>query len=315
MSTVEKLFENLYLIDALDLNIKERTGSYVLLERELTIIETSASPSVPHIINGLKSLGLSPKDLKYIIVTHIHLDHAGGAGLLLHHCPNAKVIVHPKGKRHLADPSRLIAGAKAVYREKFDTFFHPIVPIPEEQLISMDNGDKLHISEDCTLTFYHTPGHANHHFSIYHPKWNGMFTGDTAGIYYQLKKEIEFYLPTTTPSNFDPDKMEQSIELYKSMNLDYIFFGHYGMSDNPKEVYKQVLSWIKPFVDVAAAAFKNGGTPEEMIDVTKVGLFQLVSSHLDNLNIPREHEIYDILALDLEVCAMGLIDYLFRKNK
>ncbi|MDF1506767.1 MBL fold metallo-hydrolase [Robertmurraya sp. DFI.2.37] len=315
MSTVKKLFENLYLIDGLDLNIKERTGSYVLHEQELTIIETSASPSVPHIINGLKSLGLSPKDLKYIIVTHIHLDHAGGAGLLLQQCPDAKVIVHPKGKRHLADPSRLIAGAKAVYREKFDTLFHPIIPIPEEQLLSMDDGDKLQIGEDCTLTFYHTPGHANHHFSIYHPKLNGMFTGDTAGIYYQLKDEVEFYLPTTTPSNFDPDKMEHSIGLYKSMNLDYIFFGHYGMSDNPKEVYKQVLSWIKPFVDVAAAAFKNEDTTEEMINVTKAGLFQLVSSHLDALKISREHEIYDILALDLEVCAMGLIDYLHKKNR
>ncbi|MGG0720330.1 MBL fold metallo-hydrolase [Robertmurraya massiliosenegalensis] len=317
MKKVEKLFENLYLIDGYDLDMKERTGTYVLTERDLTIVDTSASPSVPHIIDGIEKLGFSPKDIKYIVVTHIHLDHAGGAGLLLQQCPDAKVIVHPKGKRHLADPSRLIAGAKAVYGDKFNRLFDPIIPIPEEKLLAMNNEDILTISEDCSLTFYDTPGHANHHFSIYHPKLNGMFTGDTAGIRYTalLKDQIEFYLPSTTPSNFDPVKMKQSISFYRSKNLDYIFFGHYGMSRNPEEVYRQVSNWLNPFIEVAKEAFEKGKSFDEMIHLTKEGIFNIISRHLDEFNIPRDHEIYDILTLDIEVCSMGLIDYVYKENK
>lgn len=317
MKKVEKLFENVYLIDGYDLKLKERTGTYVLEESELTIIETSASPSVPYIMEGLKELQLSPQDIKYIIVTHIHLDHAGGAGLLLQQCPNAKVVVHPRGLRHLADPSKLIAGARAVYGDKFDELFDPILPVPEERLIAMNNGDELEIGEDCTLKFFETPGHANHHFSIYHPKVNGMFTGDTAGIRYSMleREGIEFYLPTTTPTNFDPDKMKKSLALYQSMNLDYIFFGHYGMSQKPDEVYRQVVSWIDPFVEAGQKGYEEGQTLEEKMNLTQEILLKMVTEHLDKLNVPRTHEVYEILSLDIEVCSMGLIDYIHKKTK
>jgi glyoxylase-like metal-dependent hydrolase (beta-lactamase superfamily II) len=315
LKKIEKLFENIYLIDGYDLNMRERTGTYVLTEKDLTIIETSASPSVPHIIDGLKELGYTPADIKYIIVTHIHLDHAGGAGLLLEECPDAKVVVHPKGLRHLADPSRLIAGARAVYGEKFDTLFHPILPIPEDKLIGMYDKDTLTISEDCTLTFYDTPGHANHHFSIYHPKVNGMFTGDTVGIRYStlIKDGVEFYLPTTSPNQFSPVKMLQSIELCRSLDLDCLFFGHYGMSTNPNEVYKQVSFWIEQFVGGAKRGYSTGKTLQEQIELTAHGLFQEIADYLHRLGIQKDHEVFELLKLDMEVCSMGLIDYLHKQ--
>lgn len=316
MKNVEKLFENIYLIDGFDLNLKERTGTYVLTEKDLTIIETSASPSVPYIIEGLKELGYEPKDIKYIIVTHIHLDHAGGAGLLLEQCPDAKVVVHPKGLRHLADPSRLIAGARAVYGDKFDTLFNPILPIPEDRLIAMNHKDTLTISEDCTLTFYDTPGHANHHFSIYHPKVNGMFTGDTVGIRYStlIKDGIEFYLPTTSPNQFSPEKMLHSIELCRELELSCIFFGHYGMSKNPNEVYKQVTSWIDKFVDAAEKGITYGPTPQEQIETTAKLLFKEIANYLYLQGVEEQNEVFELLKLDVEVCSMGLIDYLHKQK-
>ena len=128
-----KLNDRIYLIDGYDLGVAKRTGIYVIDEKDLTIVETGPSPSVKYVKKGLEALGFSLDQVKYIIVTHIHLDHAGGAGLLLEECPNAKVVVHRKGARHLADPSRLIAGAKAVYGEKFSALFDPIRPIPEER--------------------------------------------------------------------------------------------------------------------------------------------------------------------------------------
>lgn len=317
MKKAKKLLENIYLIDDYDLSMAERTGTYVLTEENLTIIETSASPSIPHILEGLEELGYSPDDLKYIIVTHIHLDHAGGAGLLLKDCPNAKLIVHPKGKRHLVDPSRLIAGAKAVYGEKFDTLFAPILPVPEERLIAMENGETLTISSEVTLTFYDTPGHANHHFSIYHPKVKGMFTGDTCGVLYPevLKDGIQLYLPSTSPNQFDPEKMLSSINLFKSKNLKHIFFGHFGMSAHPHEVYRQVTSWLEKFVAIAKSSFQEGTTDGEKVELTAQALLKAVTLHLDEKEIARDHRVYKILRLDMEVCAMGLIDYVSRETK
>jgi glyoxylase-like metal-dependent hydrolase (beta-lactamase superfamily II) len=317
LSKPVKLGENLFLIDDFDLNQKDRTGTYVLTEDELTIIETSASPSIPYLLKGLKDLQLSPADIKYIVVTHIHLDHAGGAGLLLSHCPDAKVVVHPKGARHLADPSRLITGAQAVYGEKFSALFDPILPIHEERLIIMNDEDQLQIGPDCTLKFYDSPGHANHHFSIYHPKSNGMFTGDTVGISYQqlLRDGIEFYLPTTSPNQFDPDKMRKSISRFEEMNLDKIYFGHFGMSSNPKEVYRQVRMWLNIFVDSATQAFNEQKEYDTQVELSAQILLDKVSDYLAALGISTDHPVYEIIGLDLEVCSMGLIDYLLRIEK
>lgn len=317
MKKAEKLLDNIYLIDGFDLQMPQRTGTYVLTEEKLTIIETSASPSVPHILDGIKELGYSPSDLEYVIVTHIHLDHAGGAGLLLESCPNAKVVVHPRGKRHLADPSRLIAGARAVYGEKFDLLFDPIIPVPEERLIEKNDRETLTIGRDVTLTFYDTPGHSNHHFSIYHPKVKGIFTGDTCGVRYPevAKNGIELYLPSTSPNQFHPEKMFNSIQLYQSLNPDYIFFGHYGLSANPEEVYRQVTSWLDKFMEIAEQAYQQGNSDGEKVSLTEEKLLEAVSRHLDAKGIGRDHEVYRIVKIDMNICAMGLVDYLNKKDK
>jgi glyoxylase-like metal-dependent hydrolase (beta-lactamase superfamily II) len=311
-----QLTENIYLIDGHDLGMEERTGSYVLKEKEITLIETSASPSIPYILNGLKELGVGPEEVKYIIVTHIHLDHSGGAGLLLQHCPNAHVIVHPKGARHLHDPSRLIASAKTVYGAEFDTLFDPIVPIPNERLLTKAENETLQISDNCLLTFIESPGHAKHHFSIHHSGVNGIFTGDTAGIYYpQLHRQgIEYYIPTTSPNQFDPDKMLHSISRFKAMNVDRLFFGHYGMSENPQEVYRQVSEWLDIFVSEAQNAFDSTNDFDSRAEITTNRLFNKIQSDLRQKGIGDEDPIYKIITLDLQISSMGLIDYLTKKS-
>ena len=197
-----KLNERMYLIDGYDLGVAERTGIYVIDEEELTIVETGPSPSIKHIKQGLEALGFTLDQVKYIIVTHIHLDHAGGTGLLLQECPNATVVVYRKGARHIANPERLIAGAKAVYGDKFESLFDPILPIAEDRLLIKGEGDVLKIGPACTLQFLDTPGHAKHHFSIYDPVSNGIFTGDTIGVRYKqlVADGIDLFLPSTSPN-------------------------------------------------------------------------------------------------------------------
>ena len=312
-----KLAENLYLIDDFDLSTEERTGTYVITEEVMTLVETSASPSVPYIIEGLKKLQISLDAIDYIIVTHIHLDHAGGVGLLLQHCPNAKVIVHPKGARHLADPSRLIAGAKAVYGDKFSDLFEPILPVPQERLITKNHQEELQIGPDCTLIFFDTPGHANHHFCIYYPRENGLFVGDTSGIYYpQLHRiGVEFYLPSTSPNQFDPDQMLESIALFENMNLNALYFGHFGVSRTPNEVYKQVRYWLEIFVNEAKHVNAKYTDFDEQVQQISCHLLNRVSEHLERKGVSLDHPVFEVIRLDIEICSMGLVDYLNRQTK
>lgn len=312
MKNVVKLLENLYLIDGHDLGLTNRTGSYCLHTSDLTVIETSASPSVPYILAGLQELGFESSQVKNIILTHIHLDHAGGAGLLLEACPNAKVFVHPAGKRHLVEPSRLIAGAKAVYGDQFDELFDPIVPIPENRIQSVEHEERLLIGPDHVLTFYHSPGHANHHVSIFDETNRALFTGDTAGVYYPDLEEtgVKLYLPSTSPNQFHPDKMRQSLEMFKELAPKYLCFGHYGMTDQPNEVFIQVDRWIDLFVELGKKAYEARDSFEERVKLAFSFLYEMIQNHLESYSIPKDHKVHEIISLDMSICAMGIIDFI-----
>ncbi|MGE7602222.1 MBL fold metallo-hydrolase [Peribacillus sp. NPDC097675] len=317
MFNFNELGYHISLIDGFDLGRKNRTGTYVIAERNITLVETSASPSIPHILEGLNALGIALEEITYIILTHIHLDHAGGAGLFLQHCPNAKVIVHPKGARHLEDPTRLIAGAKEVYGEDFDKLFNPILPIPSDKIIVKEDKASLQTSETRSLSFYDTPGHANHHLSIFDPVSRGMFSGDTVGVYYrELEQDgIEFYLPSTSPNQFNPEAMLAAVDLYESLDVKRIYFGHYGVSENPFEVYKQLRYWLPIFVETAETAFKQYETFKEQVAATRTNIFDNVTTQLATMGIKKNHPVFEIIGLDLEVCSMGLIDYWSKRGK
>lgn len=309
---LRKLDERISLIDGFDMGMEFRTGTYVLNEPELTLIETGPSPSIKYIENGLEELGHQFDDVKYIIVTHVHLDHAGGAGQLLEACPNAKLIVHPRGARHLIDPSRLAAGAKAIYGDKFSEIYDPIVPADENRVMTLTEGDTLQIGPDCTLEFWDTPGHAKHHISIYDPVSNGIFTGDTVGIQYELllREGIELYLPTTSPNHFNPEDMHASIKRVLEKKVDRIYFGHFGMNETPEKALTQVAEWLDIYVETAEKVFNNGGSHLEVYGE----IMNKVKSLLQKNSIPDDHEVYTILKLDIEVSALGLIDYLQKVN-
>ncbi|MGB6779519.1 MAG: MBL fold metallo-hydrolase [Planococcus citreus] len=309
---ISKLNDRIQLIDGFDLGLEHRTGSYVIMEQQLTIIETGPSPSVEHVKQGLNELGISLDEVRYIIVTHIHLDHAGGAGLLLQDCPNATLIVHPKGARHLADPSRLIAGARAVYGDQFDDLFNPIVSVPEQRIDIKTEGDRLQIGPDCTLEFWDTPGHAKHHFGILDPVSNGFFAGDTAGIRYAqlIEDGIDFYLPSTSPNQFDPEAMKASIERMQRQQLDVLYFGHFGAAHNPDAALEQVLEWLELFVEEGAVAYQN----KESADQLAKRLLAPVMAQLAEKGAKQPHRVMPYIEMDLQVSAQGLLDYFHRQG-
>ncbi|UOE74865.1 MBL fold metallo-hydrolase [Parageobacillus thermoglucosidasius] len=302
------------MIDLYDLGVAQRTGTYVFHEEEIAIIETGPSPSIPHLLKGLETLHIDPADIRYIIVTHIHLDHAGGVGVLLEKCPNACVVVHPKGKRHLADPSRLIAGAKAVYGEKFDKLFSPVLPVPEDRLIVKEDGDTLTLSSKRTLTFFDTPGHANHHFAIYDSLSRGVFTGDTIGVFYPqlLKNGLEYCLPSTSPNQFRPEAMLQSAERLEQLQPERIYFGHFGMLENPRTAFEQLRFWLPKFIEAGekVMAEQSGAPMHEKAQAVFQALYQEVNDFLQAKNILAPSEAHDIIRIDLQVCSQGIVDYL-----
>ncbi|WP_342539825.1 MBL fold metallo-hydrolase [Heyndrickxia sp. FSL K6-6286] len=303
--------ERIKLIDLFDLGMSERTGSFVILEDSITLIETSASPSIRYLKQGLKELNIELDQIKFIILTHIHLDHGGGVGLFLQDCPNAKVVVHPKAAKHLADPSKLEMGARAVYGNQFDQLFKPILPVPKERIMVKNDGETLQIGKNTCLTFYDTPGHARHHFSIYDPVSNGMFTGDTAGIYYWMLKElgIDLYLPTTSPNQFNPTEMLHSIKLYREKSLNYLYFGHFGYTKQVEFALNEVERWIEFFVDCGRKGYFYSEMDEERIEYTYIRLKEGIINELLKQQVPKDHKIFKVIDLDLKVCSMGLIDY------
>ncbi|MBO9129540.1 MBL fold metallo-hydrolase [Bacillus sp. 165] len=317
MKQPEKIGHDMYLIDDFDLGRDKRTGTYVLLDEKVTLIETCASPSVPHILAGLEQLNVQPDDVAYIIVTHVHLDHAGAAGVMMEACKNAKLIVHPRGARHLADPTKLIQGARVVYGDKFDQLFSPVLPVPADRMIIKEDGETLQIGPDRTLTFYDTPGHARHHMSIHDSKSNGIFTGDTIGIYYRELDDlqVELYLPSTSPTQFHPGEMKESMRRIEDMRVDAIYFSHFGHTTNVQEVYKQISYWLPQFIQHGENALQQHSDFALAANTLKEELLTLIRSYLTEKGVPADHSVYEILNLDIEVCSMGIVDYLLKQKQ
>ncbi|WP_249871433.1 MBL fold metallo-hydrolase [Oceanobacillus saliphilus] len=307
-----RLDNRIHLIDGFDLDVSNRTGIYVINEENLTLVETGPSPSVKYIKAGLKELGHSLDEVKYIILTHIHLDHAGGAGLLIRECPNAKIVVHPRGERHLIDPTKLAAGARAVYGESFSELFDPIIPVAADRLLIKGEGDTLEIGQDCMLEFWDTPGHAKHHLSIYDPVSNGMFTGDTAGVRYEqlVPNGVDLTLPSTSPNHFNPNDMEASINRFREKNLDRIYYGHFGMTEKTVEALNQVSDWLDVFMEVGEQAIIEG----RGYDTVSQRLLEKIRVYLREKGIDDDHEVYILINLDLQVGSLGIVDY-FKKLK
>ena len=178
-------------------------------------IDTGTQGSFEHVLSIMQQHGISVNHVDYVILTHIHLDHAGGASNMMQQFPNAKLVVHPFGSRHMADPSKLIAGTKAVYGEQeFLTLYGELSPISTNRIIESFDEMTLDFQGE-TLTFLDTPGHAKHHHCIYYEKGDACFTGDTLGLSYPEISSTDgktCLLPTTTPVQFSPSDLHQSID-------------------------------------------------------------------------------------------------------
>jgi len=282
----------------------------------LAFVETGTSRSVPRMLEVISALGLGPENVDYVIPTHVHLDHAGGAGDLMAQCPNARLVIHPKGAAHMIDPSKIAAGATAVYgEEEFTRFFGTLVPIPEERVIIAEDGMQIDLNGRI-LTFIDTPGHANHHGCIFDEPTAGLFTGDTFGISYRELDTAKgpFLFAPTTPVAFDPDSWQESLDKILSFNPKAIYLTHYGRVDNPQALAKELRQSISDLADLALA--EEGKDDEGRADRLRSGVAEQliagVRQHGCNLD---EERVREILAVDIDLNAQGLEVWLMRRAK
>ena len=217
---------------------------------ETAIIETGTPRSVGRILKAMSLAGVAPESVRWIIPTHVHLDHAGGAGALLAHCPNARMLVHPQGLRHMTDPARLVAGAVAVYGQAvFDQLYGTVVAASPERVLAADDGSAWALGSRL-LRITDTPGHARHHFCVWDEGSTGWFTGDTFGVAYQelYTAGRPFLMPTTTPVQFDPEALHRSIHTLMAVSPSRFYLTHFGLLENAPGLADELRADIDSYV-------------------------------------------------------------------
>ncbi len=236
---VRSVAHGIWRIDTFERGRRGRAAAYAIDGgTEIALVETGTNAGLPSLIAGLRAAGLAEDRVRSVWVTHVHLDHAGALGALAARWPGARVFVHPKGARHVTDPSRLEESARAVYGENFDAYFGHLLPVPEHQVHAPADGERIRVGDREFVALY-TPGHAPHHMMIEDLETRGIFTGDGAGILYVNLWPWgigAFHLPTTSPPRFDPDLMVQSLVRVRALDPDRLYFTHFGLGE-PAEPY------------------------------------------------------------------------------
>lgn len=272
-------------------------------------VDTGTSHSVPMLLEALAEKGLSPEAVDYVLLTHVHLDHAGGAGELMKHLPEAVCVVHPRGARHMIDPAKLIAGTKAVYGEQaFREMYGEIPPIPAERVRESEDGMTLRLGER-TLTLFDTPGHAKHHYCIFDDRPHAVFTGDTFGVSYRELDtgEGEFILPTTTPVHFDPEAYHASVDRIMSFAPNACFLTHYSRVTDLDKHAQTLHREIDAFVAIA----RQNRDVDDRVSAIERDLIQHQAERLAEHGVKGpDHMARELLGMDLQLDAQGLDHWL-----
>ncbi len=289
---------------------------YLLVhEGKIGIIETGTSLSLPLVLQAIESLGLSPEDVSYVIPTHIHLDHAGGAGALMQACTNARLVIHPRGAAHMINPDKIIAGTKAVYGEQaFARLYGEIIPVPEERVIIAEDGFTLDINTRV-LQFIDTPGHALHHFCVIDETSAGVFSGDTFGIAYPRLAcdNGPFIFATTTPTQFDPESLLNSINRIIGYQPRYIYLTHFGKIELTARIAQQLKQSVRNQADIALSMKGEPQNREQRLEAAISTLF--IDTILDQGGREEPHFYQQQLAADTRLNAQGLNAWLQRLEK
>ena len=256
---VTKLEEHIDLIDVETAGLENFIASYVLKGKSVAIIETGPTSSVPNLLAGLGKLGVKLEDVAYVAVSHIHLDHAGGAGTLLKSLPNAKVIVHQRGAPHLANPEKLWQSSKEVLGKITELYGEP-EPVPPGRIIAAEDDMSFSLGKNVNLKVVETLGHASHHQSYFETLGRGVFPGDAAGVYL---KEFDAIVPTT-PEPFRLDSALEALDKLTGLKPKALYYSHFGDASNPVERLRAYAEQLQLWAKIARQGIQEKQSLEEV---------------------------------------------------
>jgi len=274
-------------------------------------VDTGSNASLPHAHAALAALGLATDAVDYVVLTHIHLDHAGGAGAMMQAFPNARLVVHPRGARHMIDPAKLMAATEEVYgRETARALYGELLPVPAGRVIEANEGTTVRLGRR-ELVCHDSPGHAKHHVFIHDRAANGIFAGDTFGISYR-EMDVDgraFVFPSTTPVQFDPVDMRDSVERMMALEPEAVYLTHFSRRTPPRPLAAEMLRRMDDCVKLTMAAVKAanasaGADPVPAIRAALAG-YLLAEARAHGVTL-TDAEILELWRLDLDLDAKGL---------
>jgi glyoxylase-like metal-dependent hydrolase (beta-lactamase superfamily II) len=259
------------------------TAGYLIEGDAPVLVETGSQSSVPVLLAQLDRLGLGPSDLAGVVVTHIHLDHAGGVGDVARAFPKATVYVHAKGARHLADPSRLVASAAMVYGPLLDSLYGRLDPTPSDRIHVLEDGEAIPVSSNRSLIAVDSPGHAKHHLALHDTLSGVLFAGDAVGV---KLPDAGVLRPSTPPPDFDLDLALHSLRRFADRRPTGLALAHYGLLDDPQDVLDEADGTLRRWAGVAESAFRDGRDIAEALAAAFASdMVEVPDEHLEKLEV------------------------------
>ncbi|WP_049456597.1 MBL fold metallo-hydrolase [Stenotrophomonas maltophilia] len=290
-------------------------AAYLIVENgRAAFVDCGTGLSVPAMLQALADAGLGVEAVDWLLLTHVHLDHAGGAGLLMQQLPNAKAVLHPRGAPHMIDPTRLIAGATAVYgAEEIARSYGRIEAIPETRVVVAEDGHRIDLA-GRELLLLHTPGHALHHYCVWDARSRSWFTGDTFGISYRELDSAQgaFIFPTSSPVQFDPEAMKASIRRMLGYTPQAMYLTHYGRVERVQKLADDLLEQIDA---MATIGHQCDGRPDRhrcLLAALQALYLERAQQHGCALD---QAAVTAVLAMDIELNAQGLACWLDRISR
>ena len=304
-------YKGIHSIDTLYVRPGLDASHLIVQDGRAAFVDTGPSSGVPQLLAALDRLDIAPEQVDYVLLTHVHLDHAGGAGLLMQSLPNARAVIHPRGARHMVDPSKLIAGSIEVYGEnQFRRLYGEIVPIPEERVLIAEEGMKVSLP-GREFELIHTPGHALHHYSVIDRTAQAIFPGDNFGLSYREfdTRKGEFIFPTTTPVHFDPDAMHATIHRLMGYKPQAMYLTHFGRVTDLERLAADLHECVNAFV---ALARKHEDDPDRGVRMRR-GMFEYLTERLEQHGFEADNaRLHELLDTDVDLNTQGLQVWLDR---
>jgi glyoxylase-like metal-dependent hydrolase (beta-lactamase superfamily II) len=231
------------------------TAGYLLTGPAPVLVETGSQSSVPALLDALEKLGVGASDLAAVAVTHIHLDHAGGVGDVARAFPSAVVYVHPRGARHLVDPTKLVDSASRVYGPLLDSLYGRLDPTPEERIHVLQDGEEIRVGPDRVLVTVDSPGHAKHHLALHDSVTGLLFAGDAVGV---RLPDAGILRPSTPPPDFDLAQALRSLERFAARRPTALALAHYGLVRDAAALLDEAQETLRAWAAVAEGAWREG---------------------------------------------------------